>query len=104
MRGFFRKFPHLRPILDSAERRRRVESSKCRAELSSVSVLTFLPVVELSSGWLGPDQPGLAGLLAWHQRKILDFCSEENQRQERKHVMTVITFPIMMIIIKINKL
>ena len=98
---FFRKFPHFRPILDSAERRR-VESSKCRALCLCWRFYRWLNWARLA----GPDQPGLAAcsVLAWSQRKILDFCSEENQRQRRKHVRTVITFPIMMIIIRINKL
>ena len=90
------------PILDSAERRRRVESSKCLVG-SCLPLLTFVPVVELSSDRLGP-LPGQAGLVAWSQRKILDFCSEEIQRQGRKHVMIVIMTPIMMIIITMNKL
>ena len=47
---------------------------------------------------------GQAGLVAWSQRKILDFCSEEIQRQGRKHVMIVIMSPTMMIIITMNKL
>ena len=99
---FIRKFPHFRPILDSTERRR-VESSKCRALLwVCVDVFTG-GWTEL--GWLAQTSPARPSrLLAWSQRKILDFCSEENQRQRRKHVRTVITLPIMMMIIRINKL
>ena len=80
----------------------RVESSKCLVG-SCLPLLTFVPVVELSSDRLGP-LPGQAGLVAWSQRKILDFCSEEIQRQGRKHVKIVIMSPIMMIINTMNKL
>ena len=50
------------------------------------ALLMFLPVVELSSGWLGPLPPGPPDW--WRLRQILDFCSEEIQPQQRKHVIT----------------
>ena len=85
------------PILDSAERRRRVESSQCPC--ASVDVFCRW----LNWARAGSALPGQAGLVAWSQRKILDFCSEQIQRQGRKHVMTVIMSPVMMII-TMNKL